>query len=133
MTSAFLEHVNVTVSDPDATANRLVNWFGWRIRWKGPAKNGGTTVHVGNDTSYLAVYSAGAPEDQKADSGSFKGGLNHIAIVVDDLDAVEKRILAGGYKTINHADYEPGRRFYFYDDDAIEFEIVSYAKQGVSV
>jgi len=26
-----------------------------------------------------------------------------------------------------HGDYEPGRRFYFYDWDGIEFEMVSYA------
>ena len=26
----------------------------------------------------------------------------------------------------NHDDYEPGRRFYFFDWDGIEFEVVSY-------
>jgi predicted enzyme related to lactoylglutathione lyase len=45
---------------------------------------------------------------------------------VDDLDAVERRVVAAGLRPFNHGDYEPGRRFYFLDADGIEFEIVSY-------
>jgi predicted enzyme related to lactoylglutathione lyase len=53
--------------------------------------------------------------------------MNHVAIVVDDLDATEKKILASGRKTHSHADYEPGRRFHFHDKNGIEFEVVSYS------
>jgi glyoxylase I family protein len=28
--------------------------------------------------------------------------------------------------THNHDDYEPGRRFYYNDEDGIEFEVVNY-------
>ncbi|WP_428641337.1 VOC family protein [Roseibium sp.] len=127
MSTAFLEHVNVTVSDPEATAKRLNEWFGWEIRWQGDSLGGGTTYHIGNETSYIAAYTPPkATLPVRDESYSHHGGLNHIAVVVDDLDATEQRILAGGYKTRNHADYEPGRRFYFDDDDGIEFEIVSY-------
>ncbi|KZM47537.1 VOC family protein [Labrenzia sp. OB1] len=128
MSTAFLEHVNVTVSDPAATAKRLEDWFGWSIRWKGDSLGGGTTYHIGNDSSYVAAYSpAEPPKNSEAVSYHTHGGLNHIAVVVDDLDETEARIKAGGYETKNHADYEPGRRFYFHDDDGIEFEVVSYA------
>ena len=47
-------------------------------------------------------------------------------MVVDDLDAAERLVLDAGLETFNHADYEPGRRFYFFDWDGIEFEVVSY-------
>ncbi len=124
---ARLEHVNFTVSDPQATADRLVALFGWKVRWKGAAKGGGTTFHVGTDDDYVAVYSTGAAAAPKEESYSVRGGLNHIGVVVDDLDAVEAKILAAGMKTHSHADYEPGRRFYFYDPDGIEFEVVSYS------
>ncbi|MTI16144.1 VOC family protein [Rhodobacteraceae bacterium RKSG542] len=127
MANSFLEHVNVTVSDPVATANRLVNWFGWHIRWQGPAMNTGTTVHVGTDSSYIAVYTSNTESEGAGNTYKTRGGLNHIGVVVDDLDAAEKKILADGYKTRNHGDYEPGRRFYFEDEDGIEFEVVSYA------
>jgi len=126
MTEAILEHVNVTVSNPARTADRLCHLFGWRVRWEGDAINGGRTVHVGSDSSYIAVYSGGDANKAGPNSYSTRGGLNHIGIVVDNLDAAETRILDLGYKTFSHADYEPGRRFYFNDDDGIEFEVVSY-------
>jgi len=38
-----------------------------------------------------------------------------------------RRVIAAGLTPFSHGDYEPGRRFYFFDWDGIEFEIVSYA------
>lgn len=128
MAEALLEHVNVTVSDPQRTAGRLCSLFDWRIRWQGDAIHGGHTVHVGADDSYIALYSRADPAETEADSYSTRGGLNHIGVVVDDLDGAEARIRAAGYETHSHADYEPGRRFYFHDDDNIEFEVVSYQR-----
>lgn len=126
---AILEHINLTVTDPQKTAAMLCRIFGWHIRWEGPSLNKGYTVHVGNKQSYLALY---APQDIKeSDLGRFekRGGLNHIALVVADLEATEARIKAEGYKPKSYADYEPGRRFYFFDDDGVEYEVVSYAEQ----
>jgi predicted enzyme related to lactoylglutathione lyase len=123
---ARVEHVNITVSDIDRTAGMLMEVFGWRIRWRGPAASGGSTVHVGEDDTYLAVYMA--PGAARAQRTHEKGApLNHVGVVVDDLDATERRVKAVGFKTFNHGDYEPGRRFYFFDEDGIEFEVLSYA------
>lgn len=130
MSNATLEHVNVTVSDPLKTADRLCRLFGWHIRWQGDAIHGGSSIHVGSDDNYMAVYTHAAPINSNVDSYVTRGGLNHIGIVVDDLDAVEDKVLAAGYKTHSHANYEPGRRFYFRDDDEIEFEVVSYKAVG---
>jgi len=46
--------------------------------------------------------------------------------VVPDLDAVETRVKEAGFIPKSHANYEPGRRFYFDGPDGIEFEVVSY-------
>ncbi len=126
MTQAILEHVNITVSDPLQTAKRLCTLFGWRIRWKGDAIDGGTSVHVGGDDSYIAVYAKDGQNAARQDSYSTRGGLNHVGVIVDDLEKVEALVCEAGYKPHSHADYEPGRRFYFRDSDAIEFEVVSY-------
>lgn len=126
MIAATLEHVNVTVSDPDKTAAMLCDLFGWHVRWKGEAKNGGVSVHVGSDDSYLAIYAPGTKLSPNVDSYTTRGALNHIGVVVDDLDAVEARVVAAGFTPTSHADYEPGRRFYFDDSDGIEIEVVSY-------
>lgn len=130
MKNGTLEHANITVSDPLKTANMLAGLFGWHIRWQGPAKNEGYTVHVGTDESYLAVYSVGVPGKSPVSSYQVKGGLNHVGIVVDDLDATEEKVKQAGFVPHNHGDYEPGRRFYFDDDNGIEFEVVSYGDAG---
>lgn len=125
-----LEHVNVTVPDPKATAQMLIDLFGWHIRWEGAGMAGaGYTVHVGTDTDYLALYSgSGELADMKADqSYLLRGGLNHIGVVVDDLEATEQKVKDLGFKPHSHYDYEPGKRFYFYDRDGLEIEVVSYA------
>lgn len=127
MSNAMLEHVNVTVSDPLKTAGMLEQLFGWKIRWQGPAKDNGFTVHVGTGDQYLAVYSAGRNKEGCKPTYVTRGGLNHIGVVVDNLDAAESRVMEAGFRPYNHGDYEPGRRFYFDDADGIEFEIVSYA------
>lgn len=127
---ARLEHVNVTVADPRATAALLCDLFGWAIRWEGRAIHGGVTVHVGEAQTYLALYSGpGGGVDQRAADTSYRtrAGLNHVGVVVDDLDAVEAAVRARGHAPHSHADYDPGRRFYFREENGLEIEVVSYS------
>ena len=121
-----IEHVNVTVANSPRTAELMERLFGWRVRWQGPAQAGGHTVHVGSEGFYLALWSAapGAPQAEHFAKGK---PLNHIGVEVEDLEATEKRVIEAGLKPFSHGDYEPGRRFYFFDPDGIEFEVVSYA------
>jgi len=123
---ARLEHLNVTVRDPEATAAMLVDLFGWQVRWQGSAIHGGRSIHVGGPDTYLAVYAGPGKQGAAGNSYVQRGGVNHIGVVVDDLDAVEDRVKARGYEPVNHADYEPGRRFYFREENGIEIEVVSY-------
>jgi len=125
MASPFIEHVNLTVSDPKRSAQVMEELFGWHVRWQGPARDGGWTVHVGSDSAYLALYTNDR-EGPSPDTYVKGRPLNHVGVQVDDLDAVEAKVVALGFDPFNHGDYEPGRRFYFYDADGIEFEIVSY-------
>ncbi len=126
MASPRIEHVNLSVSDPERMALLLEALFGWRERWRGPAQLGGWTIHVGNESNYVALYARG---DGPGEFGGFLKGqpLNHLGIEVDDLDATEARVVAAGLTPFSHGNYEPGRRFYFFDPDGIEYEVVSYA------
>ncbi len=123
MPQGFLEHVNITVSDPERTSALLQQLCGWHERWRGPAINDGWTIHVGSECDYLAIYTTGAPVADRFAKGV---PLNHVGLVVDDLAAAEQVVIAAGLEPFNHMDYEPGRRFYFFDWDGIEFELVSY-------
>lgn len=122
-----LEHLNVTVPDIDATAARLARLFGWKQRWKGGSIHGGTSLHIGTEDAYVALYQPPSAQVKGSNSYTTTGGLNHIGVVVDDLDAVERKVRDEGLEPHSHADYEPGRRFYFDDPDGIEIEVVSYA------
>lgn len=123
MPKGQIEHVNITVSDPERSARLFETLLGWRERWRGPSQLGGRTIHVGDDTTYLAIYTDGEAKDRFA-----KGvPLNHVGLLVDDLDEAEKVVVGHGLEPFGHGDYEPGRRFYFFDWDGIEFEVVSYA------
>ena len=123
MATGFLEHINITVSDIDRSAALLQSLMGWHIRWRGPSQLGGQTIQVGSEKDYIALYTRGTAV------GPFSKGapLNHIALVVPDLDAAEATVCAVGLIPFSHGDYEPGRRFYFLDWDGVEFEMVSYS------
>lgn len=126
MPALRIEHVNVTVANAARSAALMQALFDWHIRWQGPARDGSYTIHVGSDQHYVALN---APTDPAQPASDFAKGqpLNHIGVEVDDLDATEARVIAAGLKPFSHADYEPGRRFYFLDPDGIEYEVVSYA------
>ena len=125
MATPRIEHVNITVRDPERAARLMGDLFGWSVRWQGPALNGGHTVHVGSQDQYLALYT---PRGSNLTDDDFAKGrpLNHVGVEVDDIADLEARVVAAGLVPFSQDDYEPGRRFYFLDPDGIEYEVVSY-------
>lgn len=122
--TAQLEHINLTVSNPKAFADTLCDLLGWHVRWHGPSMSGGTTYHVGSEQSYLALYTRdGLP---RAEDKTAIGALGHIGIVVPDLPALARKALAAGLTPYYFGDYTPGQRFYLRLDDNIECEFISY-------
>ncbi len=126
MPEAYVEHVNITVSDPQAAALDLAKIFDWKIRWSGPSLGEGHTVHVGGERFYIALYTQDPEAPALEDNYRTRRALNHVAIVVDDPEAVEARVIAAGLKPHSHQVYEPGQRFYFHDREGVEYEVVSY-------
>jgi catechol 2,3-dioxygenase-like lactoylglutathione lyase family enzyme len=127
MSEVRLEHANVTVSDLDRSAKMLSDVFGWSLRWEGASKTLGRSIHVGGRDSYIALYKEPVAGVSQEDSYTTVAGLNHLAVVVDDLKAIEAKVVAAGYEPNSHQDYEPGERFYFEDHDGTKYEVVSYA------
>lgn len=124
MAKARLEHINISVGDPDRTAALLARLCGWHERWRGPSQMGGWTIHLGSEHDYIALYQSDEPLPRPFTKGQ---PLQHIGLVVDDLAAAEQVLIEAGLKPWGHMDYEPGRRFYVFDWDGIEWELVSYA------
>lgn len=121
-----LEHINMTVANIDRTIELYSALLGLRTRWSGLTSDGRRAAHLGTDHQYLALFEAepGGPETAPQDYASV--GLNHLGFVVDDLDAARERLESLGLNAHHEADYEPGRRVYFFDPDGIEVELVEY-------
>jgi len=126
MPTGTIEHTNISVTDPQRSADLFQQLLGWKIRWEGASMNNGHTIHVGDENTYLALYTG------EHVTGDYSKGqpLNHVGFLVDDLDAAERIVVQHGLKPFGHDDYEPGKRFYFFDWDGIEFEVVSYAGEA---
>lgn len=126
MKQAYLEHANLTVRNPDELAALFGRLFDWRIRWAGEALNNGRTVHVGSDDSYLALYTHEDVNESRTRDTLAISNLNHLGIVVSNIDEIEAKVKDEGYVPFNHGDYDPGKRFYFMIDE-LEIEIVDYS------
>ena len=100
--------------------------FDWSMQWEGDTQDNGYSIHIGDTDSYIAIYKLGLKIAPYQRSYAMSGHVNHVGIVVDDLDEIEQRVRSVGFEPHMHADYEPGRRFYFYDDTGLEIEVVSY-------
>jgi Glyoxalase/Bleomycin resistance protein/Dioxygenase superfamily len=129
MTSAYLEHANLTVPRIEPVLDFLLtalpewrgrggdtmDWYGRRIRW----------LHVGSDTHYLALQEGG--EGEFAHWQSHQSGVKHLGLVVDDLDAVMGRLDVAGYAMDHPGSPHPHRRSAYYGIDGfVQIEFVQY-------
>jgi catechol 2,3-dioxygenase-like lactoylglutathione lyase family enzyme len=123
----FLEHVNMTVTDLDRSIGFYGKALGLRVRWRGTNAEGAPAAHVGDERNYLALFESGA-KGSRGEPDYGQTGLNHFGWVVEDLDSAKARLAELGIQPHHEADYEPGRRAYFFDPDGIEIELVEYSK-----
>lgn len=131
--AAYVEHVQLVVSDLNAAERFYTTVFDWKVRGRGRERAADRSydwIHVGTDETYLAFRT---PYDgaafREADRG-YKG--NHIGIVVEDAGPVLSR-LATLHCAVRTAAAHPFRaRYYFRDFDDNEIEIISYLSDRTS-
>ena len=124
-----LEHVNLVVSDMEATlAFYRAAFPHWRVRdsargeWYGKPR---TWLHFGDDYQYLAFSDHG--EGENRDLTGDRVGLAHIAFVTHNLDALMARLEQAGFAPDKDGADEPHRRNIYYIDPAgFEVEFVEY-------
>ena len=120
---AYLEHVNLSVSDIDNTIQFIKTALPeFEVRGEGIYK-GKRWVHIGTVSSYLAIneWAVVSETGQK---------LNHIGFVVDNIDEVAARLLEAGYKRSFPRTKHPFRlRDYFEDGGHTEYEFVQYLSE----
>lgn len=125
--TANLEHANISVANPDKTAQLLCDLFNWEVRWSGPSMDDGYTVHVGSKQSYLALYRGKTMQGSAQRGHTSLNNLNHIGVIVDNLKTYEEKALELGLTPESFKDYGVNKSFYVSDEFGLEIEILSYA------
>lgn len=127
-----LEHVNLVVSDIDATRDFIQTAFpDWKVRGKGENEWYGKKrnwMHVGTDDYYITLNEGGVGNNR--DLKGHVPGLAHIGFCVDDVDDISSRLQNKGYvcATIG-ADHPYRKTIYFIDPAGFEFEFIQYLSQ----
>lgn len=121
-----LEHANLSVRNTEAMKKFIMTAFpDFRLRGGATDRQGRPWCHVGNDDFYIALQSV--PESTPRAPYDNATGLNHLGWEVDDLDALEQRMVAAGFPRNMAADDHPARnRHYFHDPDGNDWEFVQY-------
>jgi catechol 2,3-dioxygenase-like lactoylglutathione lyase family enzyme len=128
---SYLEHANITVIDVDEAIRFLQTAMpDWKVRADVSSEESDCRrwVHLGTDTTYLAIEDRGAT--QKGPHEPYVNpGVNHLGFVVKDVDAVSKRLTDAGYSEgLSSPDNPNRRRIYFFDKEGNEYEFVEYIK-----
>ena len=125
--SLQLEHANLIVRDIDGMLRFLTTAFPeFNIRGEGMS-NGRRWLHVGTESTYLALNEANSEPAEPWRPYTGIPGLNHLGYEVDDADALRARMVAAGYLDSTVPNDHPFRkRVYFYDPEGNDWEFVQY-------
>ena len=127
--ATYLEHANITVPDIDAAITFLkVIDPRFEVRRDEICAAGYRWAHIGSGTTYIALQAPHLGSDPQSSLQTYKNfGINHLAWVVDDFDAVVQRLEESGYsKGIPVEPEKYRKRAYYYDFEGFEWEIVEY-------
>ena len=129
ITMTRIEHFNMTVPDIDAAIRFIqVAAPDYKVRKNSHSPEGYRWVHIGNEDNYIALQEPYPGMDPEQPHERYKNiGVNHVAMVVDDVSTVERNLLDAGFKKNPHEVSEKYRkRVYFYDESGFEWEFLEY-------
>lgn len=127
--NSYVEHANISVSDPEETIRFITAAMPeWEIRGEGEMEWFGEMVHwyhVGDGHSYVAIKSGGS--GKAVDWKRRSTRVEHIGIVVPDLDSLVERLADCGYEVDHFGPDHPFRKnAYFLDSHGLQFEFIQY-------
>lgn len=120
-TQAYLEHANLTVTDLNATIKFIQLALPDFVKRGEGMYNGRKWVHIGTQDSYLAI------NEDPGHNPVQRRPLNHLGIVVQDVNAVVDRLVDAGFHRSSQRYEHPYRvREYFEDTQGTEYEFIEY-------
>lgn len=130
-----IEHLNITVPDIDEAIKFIqIVAPDFQVRKDEMPPASYRWVHIGNDDYYFALQAphiGASPETARTTYKNY--GVNHIALVVEDISTIENRLVEAGYQRSINTPIETFRkRLYFYDNAGFEWELVEYSSKAPS-
>lgn len=129
----YLEHANITVPNIDEAIDFLITLEPtFYVRTDDVVKNSHRWVHLGNEHTYIALQEPAPQPDssskpKKPHRTYVNFGINHLAFVVTDFEAVTQRLSQGGYlQGLLVAPSPYRKRAYYFDNAGFEWEIIQY-------
>ena len=129
--STKLEHANLCVVDIDGMIKFLQAALSdFIIRHDETDSDGDRWVHIGNDTTYIALNNSTQKDSSDWTPYSGKPGVNHLGYMIDNAEQVRSRLLAADYIESTVENNHPFRkRLYFYDPEGRDWEFVEYLSE----
>ncbi|WP_025565671.1 VOC family protein [Psychromonas sp. SP041] len=127
-----IEHLNITVPDIDEAITFIqIVAPDFKVRKDKTPTGSYRWAHIGNDDYYFALqepHIGAAPKSQRKTYQNY--GVNHIALIVEDISAIETKLVNSGYKRSIDTPVEKYRqRLYFFDKAGFEWELVEYSSE----
>lgn len=130
-----IEHVNITVPDIDE-AIKFIQLVApdFKVRKDENPASSYRWAHIGNAQYYFALQEPHLDADPEKPRATYKNyGVNHISLIVEDIEKVEGVLLKAGYKRGIATPIEQHRkRLYFIDSFGFEWELVEYSSDDPS-
>ncbi|MGR5259817.1 VOC family protein [Vibrio astriarenae] len=124
-----LEHANITVPSIDAAIDFLkIVAPDFEVRADNEPEDSYRWAHVGNNENYLALQEPQLDQTAKDNRRPYYDiGINHLALVVTDVEQIKQNLLDKGYRMNGQiADETSRKRVYFWDNAGFEWELVEY-------
>jgi hypothetical protein len=130
-----IEHVNITVPDIDSAIHFIkIVAPDFYVRKDEKPANSYRWAHIGNDKYYLALQEPHLDAKPVVRLQAYRNyGINHVALVVSNIDEIEKNLTDKGYNRGMDTPVEKHRkRAYYYDKAGFEWELVEYLSDDPS-
>ncbi len=129
-----MEHANLHVRHFDDAVKFLRTAFPeFKVRSES-VSDGLRWMHIGTDDTYIALNETASQRDTNRKPYDGKPGVNHLGFEVDDIDALQHRLVAAGFRDSTYPNSHPHRkRVYFYDADGNDWEFVQYFTDDVTL
>lgn len=130
-----IEHANITVPDIDVALKFLKIVAPDFVLRKDVKKEGHYRwAHIGNDSFYIALQEPHLVDEPTDGCTSYENsGVNHLALIVSDIDKIEQELVQAGYqKSVDTPVEKYRKRIYYYDNEGFEWELIEYLSDDPS-